>query len=264
MTGRDSGGGFQRIGGPSLQTLERLAQFREQARRQRLETIQERGWLDTVQCLSCGDRGYQWRPDGTGPSCDCVAGQAIEQREQRERHWRASVPGRLTGYRLATSPQPGAARLMSRWLDSAPWETGENALLIGPVGTGKTGLAIGAMRAAHDAGRSTELIIVSDWLIRQRPNSADEAIDPMDQASRPDLLVIDDLGTQKNSEWVHERLYVLVNRRYLDCKPTIVTSNHQSLDLLRESLGDRATSRLLEQCRIVPVEGPDLRQGGRT
>jgi DNA replication protein DnaC len=52
---------------------------------------------------------------------------------------------------------------------------------------------------------------------------------------------------------------VLVNRRYLDCKPTIITSNHLRIDDLRDSLGDRATSRLLEQCRVIPVDGPDLR-----
>jgi DNA replication protein DnaC len=259
MTTRDTNGGFRHVGGVNAQTLERLNQFREHARQQRIETIAERGWSDQVQCLTCGDTGYQWRSDATGPACDCQAGKVIDRQEQRERQWRESVPSRLAGYRLDTSPHQGAARQMRQWLDSEPWTTGENALLIGAVGTGKTGLAIGAMRAAHDAGVSTELIIVSDWLIKQRPNGTEDAIDPMEAASQPGLLVMDDLGTQKNSDWVHERLYVLVNRRYLDCKPTIITSNHLRIDDLRDSLGDRATSRLLEQCRVIPVDGPDLR-----
>lgn len=264
--------GFMRVGtlgtGSAMDAMNRL---REQARQKRAAMIAERGWSDQVECVECGDSGIVWRPDTTGPGpdmtappCLCSAGVSVKKREETERWWRDSVPVRLNKYRLETSPRRAAADAMQAWIDTAPWTTGENALLIGAVGTGKTGLAIGAMRSALDLGITVELIIISDWLIKQRAVGDTGDGNPMDIASQPSLLVIDDLGTQKNSEWVHERLYVLINRRYLDCKPTIVTSNHTSLHLLRDSLGDRATSRLLEQCRIVPVDGPDLRSGARS
>jgi DNA replication protein DnaC len=171
------------------------------------------------------------------------------------------IPRRLADYRLDTSPQPIIAAELSRWVASSPWHRGENLLLYGGIGTGKTGLAIGALRAAHEAGVSTELIILSDWLIKQRPSGAGLVEeDQMEIASQPSLLVIDDIGTQKDSQFTYERIYVLINRRYLAMKATIVTTNHSDRSVLSTSLGERATSRLLEQCLPIEVEGPDFRE----
>lgn len=260
-------GGWQAIGDHANRWASRIAeaQERNQARRERI--IAERGWSDDVRCIECGDTGTvtRQRRDFNGEEravttlCGCDAGQAIHDAEERERLWTATIPTRLRDYRLETSPQQGAAEELRTWVHSRPWESGENALLFGPIGTGKTGLAIGAMRLAFELGVSTELVIVSDWLIQQRPNGEAPGDDPMERATRPALLIIDDLGTQKNSEWVHERLYVLINRRYLANRSTILTTNHSDLTMLRESLGERAASRLMEQCRLVGVGGEDLR-----
>lgn len=261
--------GFQPIGAHISRWQDLIEQIREQERIRRAEIIASRGWPDDVRCLECGDAGTVSRPvygpDGqermSTTICRCDAGKAIEQAEERERRWDVMLPVRLRNYRLETSPQQGAAEDLRGWLNEGPWEAGSNALIYGPIGTGKTGLAIGAMRLAYDQGASVGLVMVSDWLIQQRPNGSDDPQDdPMERAARPQLLVIDDLGTQKNSEWVHERLYVLINRRYLDNKATILTTNHSDLTLLRESLGDRATSRLMEHVQLVGVGGEDLRK----
>jgi DNA replication protein DnaC len=125
--------------------------------------------------------------------------------------------------------------------------------------TGKTGLAIGALRAMHEQGLSVGLINLPLWLHEQRPGNSAEDEDPLASAVRPSLLVLDDLGSEKSSEWVQERLYVLINRRYEDLKATIVTTNHDDPTVLRAGLGGRATSRLFEAITVIGVLGADQR-----
>jgi DNA replication protein DnaC len=259
-----TGGGWHSVGEHANRWAERIADAQAKNQERRARIIAERGWPDDVSCVECGDTGLMTRQQrGYGEElrsittlCGCDAGDEIHAAEERTRRWNSMMPVRLRDYRLETSPQQEPAEDLREWIHSRPWESGENALIYGPIGTGKTGLAVGAMHVAFALG------IPTDWLIQQRP-SGDAIDDPMERATRPALLVIDDLGTQKNSEWVHERLYVLINRRYLANKATILTTNHSDLTMLRESLGDRAASRLMEQCRLIGVGGEDLRARNR-
>lgn len=264
-------GGFQPIGAAIVPIRERIDRLRRLDQERRIETIEARGWPETVQCLRCGDSGHVWTsPDSStgaaadGPDatavCDCDAGQRIREQRDLVDQWRIKVPSRFAGYSLDTSPQRDVADTMRHWIAREPWLSGENVLLFGPTGTGKTGIGIGAIRAAHFAGVSADVIFVSEWLDRQRPPASDESgRAAMDSARRPQLLLIDDVGTQKNSEWVHERLYLLIDDRYRHERATIVTTNHVNLASLANSLGERATSRLLEQCEAISVDGSDLR-----
>jgi len=78
-------------------------------------------------------------------------------------------------------------------------------------------------------------------------------------------LILDDLGAEKVSEYVRQSLYVLINKRYLEDLPTIVTSN-LTLDEIANRLDDRIASRLTEMCRVVHLGNKDLRvyEGGQT
>jgi DNA replication protein DnaC len=83
-----------------------------------------------------------------------------------------------------------------------------------------------------------------------------------------DLLVLDDLGAEKTSEWVQETLGLVVNTRYNERRPTIFTTNLRNSgdrdDLLSMTvqLGERTRSRLLEMCHDVEMDGPDVRDVG--
>ena len=74
------------------------------------------------------------------------------------------------------------------------------------------------------------------------------------------LLVLDDLGVSKNSEWVEEVNYRLVNHRYENTLPTLFTSNVRPRDLA-EALGERVASRLTEMTGRVILKGADRRYG---
>lgn len=73
------------------------------------------------------------------------------------------------------------------------------------------------------------------------------------------LLILDDVGAEKASEWTQERLYSIIDDRYANCRPLIVTSN-LPVAKLAEQTGARAESRLAEMCEVVPLLGTDRRK----
>jgi DNA replication protein DnaC len=77
-----------------------------------------------------------------------------------------------------------------------------------------------------------------------------------------DLLHIDDLGAEKQTEWVLEQLYALVNERYEREKSIVVTTNITDQGELEQQIGPRTVSRLTEMCgeSVVPLFGEDARQ----
>lgn len=72
------------------------------------------------------------------------------------------------------------------------------------------------------------------------------------------VLVLDDIGAEKASEWTRERLYLIINKRYEDMFPTIFTSNYNLSDL-QERLGDRITSRIAGSTLDIKISGVDQR-----
>jgi DNA replication protein DnaC len=72
------------------------------------------------------------------------------------------------------------------------------------------------------------------------------------------VVVLDDFGKEKATDWVTERLYVLIESRYQNMKSTIVTSN-RTLDELDDLGYGAAVSRLQETGRVVRVDAKDYR-----
>lgn len=72
------------------------------------------------------------------------------------------------------------------------------------------------------------------------------------------LLMIDDIGAEKLSDWVLETFYLIINKRYEEVFPTIFTSNYP-LEDLAEKVGDRTVSRIIESCDVLPLSGKDKR-----
>ena len=71
--------------------------------------------------------------------------------------------------------------------------------------------------------------------------------------------MIDDIGAEKASEWTAERLYTIVDHRYANCLPLMVTSNLPP-SKLTEQTGERTASRLAEMCQVVAMTGTDRRR----
>lgn len=140
---------------------------------------------------------------------------------------------------------------------------GESLLIAGPTGVGKTWQAYGALRAAVCSPHAPkwEATTFADFTAALRPGAKDPE-GSLESFRDTHLLLVDDLGAAKNSEWVEEITYRLLNGRYEDVRPSIFTTN-LPLPQLREQLGDRLASRLVEMCTVVPLEGVDRRRNAK-
>ena len=142
-------------------------------------------------------------------------------------------------------------------------DAGEGLWLYGPVGTGKTSLAMLVSKAALDAGRTVAIYSLPRLLAEIRMTFDDDHqqsyVDLLDRLTTVDLLHIDDVGAEKTSPWVLEQLYALINTRYEEERAVIITTNLER-DELAEQINERTVSRLEEMCEILPIWGRDLRQ----
>lgn len=140
---------------------------------------------------------------------------------------------------------------------------GPSLLLVGSTGTGKTYQCWGAIRAFGVSGVSCGWVVTTaaDLYAKLRPRPRVDPEDEFEKVANVGLLVLDDLGAAKSSEWVEEINYRLINHRYEHEMPTLITSNVPPKNL-GEALGERVASRLVEMATRVVLKGADRRLGG--
>lgn len=150
-----------------------------------------------------------------------------------------------------------------RWVEAVgkDIESAPSLLLLGPQGRGKTWLAYGALRAALlKRPRATWASrTFPDFAASLRPRAGVDTEAEIERFRSADLLLLDDLGTAKGSEWVEEITYRLINGRYEAMRPTVFTTN-LTLEELRAAIGDRISGRLAETCIRVLLDGQDRRR----
>ncbi|MEU9848167.1 ATP-binding protein [Streptomyces sp. NPDC047985] len=152
----------------------------------------------------------------------------------------------------SVAPSRGARRQVT---------TGPSLLMAGVVGAGKTHQAYGAVRQLVQSGVGVRwrATTAADLYADLRPRPGTDSERELATVSRCPLLIIDDLGAAKSSEWVEEVTYRLINRRYNYELPTLITTNLAIKDL-RAYLGDRVTSRLAQMTTRVEFEPVDRRR----
>jgi DNA replication protein DnaC len=179
----------------------------------------------------------------------------------------AAIPSHFVD---ATVTEPEVARWVRSLADAtvaamrtelAAVSTGPSLLLLGPTGTGKTHQAYGAIRAISVSGLHCSWLATTaaDVYAALRPRPKVDAEAEFHRYAGARLLVLDDLGAAKASEWTEEVNYRLINYRYERSLPTIITSNVRP-KLLGEAVGERVASRLVEMCQRVVLEGDDRRR----
>lgn len=187
---------------------------------------------------------------------------------------RSGLSKRMKGYTLA-SFKPYVDRSAARAVERVEaylkdWEemreAGRGLFFCGGVGTGKTHLAVAVMNELIHRRRVPALFVTVPELldnIRETYNVPGRNLDDwMEAVKNADLLVLDDLGAEKPSDWVQERMFVIVNHRYREALPTIFTSNIGPEELPRQ-LGERTASRVIAMCEGIKLDGRDYRETAR-
>lgn len=138
---------------------------------------------------------------------------------------------------------------------------GPSLLLSGAVGRGKTYQAWGAVRALAVSGLrvSWKVTTAADLYASIRPRAGVDGESVFQSFAHARLLVVDDLGAAKTTEFTEEINYRLVNHRYEDELPTLFTSNVPPKELA-SALGGRVASRLVEMTTRVVLRGEDRRR----
>lgn len=175
------------------------------------------------------------------------------------------LPPRRRKQSFETFPLPDQPGYREVYDFVSEWDGASGLLLVGRKGRGKTGLLVSALRAIaeREALRGQRLratfTSAGDLLEQLRDGYRDgQHSQHMARLQRVPLLGIDDLGVEKPTEWVLDRLFLLLNARYEANLPTFVTTNH-NLATLRARVGMRAVDRLLETCEPIAVGGVNLR-----
>jgi DNA replication protein DnaC len=182
----------------------------------------------------------------------------------------------------------GHARwLAGRFVEEYPAEK-TGLLFVGSVGVGKTHLAVGILRAlVRDKGIHC---LFCDYreLLKSIQNSYNASVQATEvEILRPvfdaEVLVLDELGAVRSTEWVFDTVNYILNSRYNGNRTTIITTNYPDKaeqmrvdddnprsysaaeraarrETLGDRIGERMRSRLHEMCKKVELEGPDYRE----
>ncbi len=167
----------------------------------------------------------------------------------------------LDSFQAKTPDQKKVVQLAKEFLEIYSVDS-RGLIFMGGCGTGKTHLAVALLRdliAKGHSGLFYNVITLLDELRSTFDEGSSLSQWPiLEKIQDTDILVLDDLGAEKTSGWVNDRLYAIINHRYENKKPIIVTTNREITEL-RDQVGNRIYSRLMEMCRTVIFAGKDYR-----
>ena len=224
-------------------------------------------------CPLCDDTG--WKPvhrDGVRRvvRCDCwreTVGQQRLAEANIPRRYQHCTIANFAVYNESLERAAAQARRIAETFPAVP----RGLFLEGQPGVGKTHLAVAVLKQVVQTTAARGLFYDTRDLLRVIRSTYDPSIRTTElEVLRPvmtaDLLVLDDLGAEKTSEWVEETMNLIVNTRYNERRLTLFTSNYPDIpddtdpNSLLFRIGARMRSRLHEMCDFLAIDGADYRE----
>lgn len=226
-----------------------------------------------------GFKGVRWVP-GKDISCirptmcECEAGRL---REEEERHERAVLLASARAERAKSwdieglerctfdaddMADPAASGAARRYADGFDGIDGRGLILMGGVGCGKTFLA--ACIANELSGRGVKVRVTSLTSLCQKMtgNYRSDFTSTLSGLKSRQLVVLDDLGSERRTQTATECAYEVVNALYTARVPMVVTTNLTPAEMKRpgDVESDRIYSRIIERCELVVMSSRDRRK----
>ncbi len=244
-------------------------------------------------CPICGGSGWKTveAEEGTAKArgvvrCDCVAGKRAErllaQARIPKRYEHCDFSEFVAGFEGADPSLTQAKLAAERFVEEYPVEN-TGLLLVGKVGVGKTHLAVSILKELILKKGIPCLFYDYRELLKEIQNSYNATVATTElEVLRPvfeaEVLVLDELGAVKPTEWVWDTVSHILNTRYNDRRTTIITTNFADQpagavagprgaardETLGDRIGERMRSRLHEMCRKVEMIGRDFRERVRS
>jgi len=213
----------------------------------------QKGWQ--VYYDDQGSRSYGWKyPCFRWKQCD------FWREAQQENAVKSRYQQRTFETFEVTDDNREAYELCRKYADEFNRNTTRGLLLAGPLGTGKTHLAVAIHRAVLRKGIASVFVNMPNLVneLLQAFKSGEESA-PYLATLEKKLVIIDDLGTERLRDWIQEQVYRLINERYERMLPLIITTNC-GVKELEEHIGGPTFDRLAEMCKVVLVAGKNWRR----
>jgi len=232
----------------------------------------------STSCPRCAGTGWVTTdaedPGATLRRCSCYASQDVERRLKN-----SLIPSRYQRVELSNfSLYSGidgtleeAQLTAEKFAKAYPDQKDPGLLFQGPSGVGKTHLAVAVLRKLVTSCGVTGRFVDYRDLLRSiqnsyNPVSETSELEILHPVLHADILLLDELGTRRPTDWVRDTVTQILNDRYKRERVTLITTNYEdddadaSIPTLAERIGPYARSRLYEMCRKVPMHGKDFRQ----
>lgn len=226
---------------------------------------------ETSVCPLCFGSGLEVIPGKGARPCSCR-----KKNEKVNGLQIARIPARYSQCDFKNYNPQNASQRRAVWMcdtlssEFHPGYEGEGILLMGGCGVGKTHLAVSILKELLNKGISC-LFYEFGALLKEiqdsyTPKTQSSELGVLSPVLNSEVLVLDELGGSKPTDWVRDTMAHIINTRYNDRKLTIFTTNYtderrsEREETLEDRIGARLRSRIYEMCKTVNIIGQDYRR----